>query len=205
MFLPTITILFVVIILLGYGVKYIVSHSSLSLANKSEKKTSTLVATPSPQLTNWKTYTNAHYSFQYPPNLFIYDFGHPDSGVWISDVPDPRVLGNTVVPKGHLLISISLSSMPMPTSFPYQNGSLANTTIKPFAINGYSGIQGKEKTTMNDGTTQQVFSQKGLLKQDLPDEDGVFLANPKGGYVTVFRIVGDTDLFNKILGTFKIN
>ncbi|MCL5091118.1 MAG: hypothetical protein M1514_03855 [Patescibacteria group bacterium] len=157
-----------------------------------KKQGKALVVTQQPEVTqtsvdetaNWQTYTNEKYSIEYPSNWFVYDYKDKNLCVNISDVSNPVDIPSKLEADGHTVILMCFYSSAMPKSFPYTNGSNKNTTVKPYEINGYSGIRGKETSTLGEGET-------------------VFLQNPQGGYVTLRLETGDTKIFDQILSTFK--
>lgn len=141
---------------------------------------------------SWKTYTNDIFSFQYPNNWYVNKYeGSPDIAyfVQVSDVQNSLAVIQGASDT-HTRIDIANYASPIPLSFPYTNGSSVNKTIKPFSINGLSGIRG------------QMTSTAGVL-------DTVNLENPKGGYVFLQLTppersdVISEQVFTHILSTFK--
>jgi hypothetical protein len=139
----------------------------------------------------WKTYTNAIFSFKYPSNWYVNKYQDSDVAysLQISDIPNSytAIQGMNDI---HTRIDIYMSIGPVPTSFPYTNGSSANATIRPISINSLKGIRGQESSTA------------GI-------EDVVYLENPKGGFVSFHLIppaknaAVSKQIFDQFLSTFR--
>ncbi len=134
--------------------------------------------------TSSKTYTTDASSVQYPSSWYVYQSS--PSCALLSDISNPQDIPAKISPTSHQLVSICDSTLAMPQSFPYTNGSSTNTTIKPFTISGYTGIRGNESSTI------------GL-------SDVVYLDNPGWGHVEIMLEAGDETTFNQILSTYKFN
>ncbi len=141
---------------------------------------------------NWKIYTNDIFSFQYPNNWYVNKYQGSSNFAYFVQVSD--VENSYTVIQGmsdtHIRIDIGNFASPIPSSFPYTNGSSTNNTIKPFSINSLQGIHGQQTSTV------------GLV-------DTILLQNPHGGYVELTATPPNKDdgttekVFNKIFSTFK--
>lgn len=109
---------------------------------------------------SWKTYTSANniYSIQYPSSWYVNQYSGSSNfanNIEISDMLNSySIQGDST----YIRIDVSVNANPMPTSFPYTNGSSVNNTIKPFAVNSLSGIRGYMTSTA--GLTEVVYLQK---------------------------------------------
>lgn len=139
--------------------------------------------TPTPDPTaNWKTYSGSIFSLKYPANWFL---SPGAQSVTLSDVQTPGDIPLKISPNEHQIIQVSFFQGEMPTNFLEQNGVTGqNPTIKPFYVNGYSGIRGQSGSTI--GTI-----------------DNVYIKSPNGGYVIFQKLLGDKKTFEQILSTFK--
>jgi hypothetical protein len=142
----------------------------------------------------WKTYTSKFFSIEYPPTWFVNRYntdlltGMQDA-IEISDRKDsPITIGG--MSNLYTRVQVIFYTGEMPTSFPYTNGSEENTTIRPFRVNGYTGIRGQDT------------SEAGL-------QDVVFLTNQKSAFASIILtppIQNDTlakDIFHQMLSTFN--
>jgi hypothetical protein len=136
----------------------------------------------------WKVYTTADFSIQYPANWFIDEYitynSKNEFAMEIADVPNVIHVYGSPLPHPNQDIEVfyyAMGIMPKEISDPYRKIN----TAKPININGYKGLQGNTSGEPN-----------GLI-------DEIDLANPKGGYVVIRQYIGDTDIFNRIVATFK--
>lgn len=135
-----------------------------------------------------KTYASKYFSFEYPQDWYVNQYDSPQS-IQLSDLDDSitKIQGGS---KDFTRIDIAYSKSPMPSSFPFTNGSSNNPTIKAFSINNYTGIKGQQSSTA------------GLVEV-------VYLQNNVVGYVSLMLIPPLNDdrkaltIFNQVLQTFK--
>ncbi|MBL7159779.1 hypothetical protein ISS85_04840 [Candidatus Microgenomates bacterium] len=152
---------------------------------------------PSPvtdQTANWKTYNSKdkYYSVSYPPNWNVYEYEEiyvDRSCIEIGDLQTEQLtqlhLLDAETLKKHTSIQICFfPDLDMPKLFPHTNGSEANDTIRNVIINNYSGIRGEQTSTIG-------FEQR------------VDVENPGGGYSSIILEIGDLNIFDQILSTFK--
>jgi len=157
---------------------------SIPVVSQTPQPTASSQVTPSPtpySITSWKTYTSSSYSLKYPANLYIHEYNDDYQDLVIGDIPNPQMRGS-LTPKVYLTVGFYNQSMPK--SFPYTNGSDKNDTIMPYPTNGYTGIRGKQTSPLGLG-------------------EAVYLQNPNGGYAVLSLQIGDINIFNQILSTFK--
>lgn len=176
-----IAILFLIVSLAG---GYFLFAPKSKIADKpttSVAPTTTQISPTTNPMANWKTINYSIFSIKYPTLLHV---SSKDTCTYISDIEEPLDIPSKTSPGNHTVISICTYNQTMPTSFPYTNGSAANHTIRQYSANDLSGIQGQTTSTL--GT-----------------ENVVFIKNPQGGYVDIRRMLGDQNLFQEILSTFK--
>lgn len=177
--------------LVGLGGGYMLfaskSTSNNTVTNQQAKISPTVIQeSPSPtnSSSQWKTYKTENYTIDYPTDWSTYSYPESPSCVGLSDIPNPQDIPGKIDPAGHQLIQICDSNLAMPESFPYTNGSSKNITIKPFSISEYSGIRGKQTSTLGE-------------------VDTVYLNNPGWGHIEMLLELGDANIFQQILSTFK--
>ena len=170
------------------------TQSSSPIASPSPS--ATLLVWPSPVVTSapikipgWKTYLSddTKFSIEYPPSLSVQKntYGNCPS---FSDISNPQMQSADFMKQGHSWIVVCVSSEDMPSTFSYSDTATEpkNTTIKPYTVNGYSGIRGKT-----------IYYLPGL------EGDEVYLQNPVGGYASFDLRAGDVQIYDKMLLTFK--
>lgn len=176
------------------GIGYFLNKRSTLKQDKTAQITSITPTNSQTNLADWQEYKNDIYSFKYPPHWYINNYSGSSNFVYSVEVSDIKnsiteIQGMSDV---HTRIDIRTNANPMPTSFPYSNGSAANDTIKPFTINSLRGIRGMQ--TSPAGIT-----------------DTVYLMNSIGGYAELLLVqptqnVEEAErIFNSILSTFQFN
>jgi hypothetical protein len=149
--------------------------------------TQTPTSIPTPVVdSNWKIYNDKidnYYSIYYPSDWYIVTEGESHC-VWFSDIKNYLDIPSKIDSQSHSIIEICLRGEAIPTSFAYTNGSSANNTIKPYSINGYTGIMG------------ELTSSLGLAEK-------VLLKNPTTGHIEFTKTIGENTIFNKMLSTFR--
>jgi hypothetical protein len=180
--LPIVLLLVLDLLLLGYLLHH---YRTQQIPSPSGHGVAPIMGTPTPtpKPLNPELAWVKHASFQLPKTLSIgYDTYVPSCG-GITD--KPQTASDPVRTK-YSYIYFCFNSRPIPTGFRYDLGPVnnppPNITIKPFTINGYTGIRGK------------VFN-----SYYRAEEEEIDLQSPHGRYAYILLQHGDVNIFNQFL------
>jgi hypothetical protein len=138
--------------------------------------------TPLPPEKAWSTHTSF---VSLPSNLKI-SYNAYGGGMITDDPQSFQGRKNDEDLFKYTWISFAYDSSPMPKTFVYRTssgwpakGEADNPTVKPYTINGYTGIRGKQ--------TDSFYGS---------DDEVVYLQSPYGGYASFVPQHGDVRIFN---------
>lgn len=132
-----------------------------------------------------KSYSNSKYSYEYPSDFYVYSYHDANSCTAVSNIPNPADIPAKVLPENQTVVQICAFNDVMPKSFPYTNGFSTNATIKPYtSIQGYIGIRG------------QQTSEAGI-------SENVFIKNSNDSYASIQSLLGNKQVFEQVLSSFK--
>lgn len=148
------------------------------------KFSSRSVSIISHSLTKVKSYSNSYYSYDYPSNFFVTSLHDANSCTTVGNI-NPKGSSMQVYPRSDTIVQVCFFNDPMPLFFPYAIGSSDNATIKTYTSpQGYEGIRGQQAT-------------------EIGIQENVFLRRDANTYASIELQIGDQQLFDQILSTFK--